>query len=411
LEPVVEYASSAVLQSRDEEQPPGGRPPTGRGSGSGKGRRRDPLWARLFVIFGALLMMASGGVIVLEKVAVAEATKGVNQQNLLGDQGAAANKKHVTINGAKNILLIGLDNRPGQNPTDLVRADSIIILHIAASHDRAYMVSIPRDTYVNIPAFPQTHFLGQSEKINAAFAFGNQHGGGLKGGVQLMAKTIKQLYGISFDAAAIVDFAGFQQVVYKLGTVCMYVDEKTTSVHIGHTASGKEAKPYTLNAATGRIEHKNAGVTPEVYTVGNHCFNYWQALDFVRQRELLPDGDYGRQRHQQQFIKAVFKKILSAGTLTNPVKLSGVLKVVGKAMTVDYGQGLSFEDWLFAMKGIGANDLVTIKTNNGGFHSEMINNQSVETLDQNTLDLLAAVRSDTVDAFVLNHPSLVVKSS
>lgn len=409
----MEYASSAVLQSRDEELPPGGRPPTGRGSssGSGKGRRRDPLWARLFVIFGALLMMASGGVIVLEKVALAEATKGVTQENLLGDQGANANAKHVSINGSKNILLVGLDNRPGQNPNDLVRADSIIILHIAATHDRAYLISIPRDTYVNIPADPQTGYNGGSDKINAAFAFGNQHGGGAKGGVQLLAKTIKQLYGITFDGAAIVDFVGFQQVVRVLGTVCMYVDEKTTSVHIGHTADGKEAKPYVLNPATGTIDHKVAGVTPEVYTVGNHCLNYWQALDFVRQRELLQDGDYGRQRHQQQFIKAVFKKILSAGTLTNPLKLSKVLKVVGQAMTVDPGHGLSIEDWLFAMKGIGANDLVTIKTNNGGFHSETINGQKVETLDQNTKDLLASVRDDTVDSFVINHPSLLVKSS
>src|SRR5262249_7766656 len=144
----VEYASSAVLPvTRGDDVPPGGgRPPTGRKNK----RRRDPLWARLLVIFGALLMMAAGGGIVIGKIAIVEATKNINQQDLLGAEGAQAQQKHVSISGPKNILLVGLDNRPGQNPTDLVRADSIIIVHVAASHDRAYLISIPRDTWVDI---------------------------------------------------------------------------------------------------------------------------------------------------------------------------------------------------------------------------------------------------------------------
>jgi len=135
----------------------------------------------------------------------------------------------------------------------------------------------------------------------------------------------------------------------------------------------------------------------------------WQALDFVRQRELLPHGDYDRQRHQQQFLKALFKEILSKNTLTDRAKLTKVLDVVGKAMTLDTGH-VSIPDWIFAMKGITGDSLVTIKTNNGDFHGEKINGQTVETLDQNTVTLLGAVKDDTVAAFVLAHPELVASS-
>ena len=198
----MEYASSAALQApRGDEQPP----PSGK-----IGRRgRDPLWARLLVIFGATLMMVSGGAIVVTKVGLAEVNNTIQQDNLLGSEGVQSqNNGNVTITGPKNILLVGLDNRPKQNPDDLVRADSIIILHIAASHDRAYLVSIPRDTRVQIPAFPKTRYLGSTEKINSAYAYGAWHGGGPAGGVELLAKTIKSLWGISFDAAAIAEVTG-----------------------------------------------------------------------------------------------------------------------------------------------------------------------------------------------------------
>ncbi|MEN3306590.1 MAG: hypothetical protein V7603_2792 [Micromonosporaceae bacterium] len=401
----MEYASSAVLQvTRGDDDPSrGGRAPTGR-----KKRRRDPLWARLLVIFGALLMVGSGGAIVVAKVAIIQATKNINQTDLLGAEGAQSQQKgHVSINGAKNILLVGLDNRPGQNVNDLVRADSVIVLHIAASHDRAYLISIPRDTWVQIPAFSKTHFLGQSDKINSAFAFGNMNGGGKAGGVELLAKTIRALWGITFDAAAIVDFTGFQQVVNVLGGVCMYIDQKTTSVHIG-SKNGKYAMPYKISADTGKVQYKISGVTPKVYNVGYQCLQPWEALDFVRQRELLPNGDYDRERHQQQFIKAIFKKILSADTLTNPIKLNRVLGVVGRSMTVSTGK-ISIEDWAFAMRNIGGNDLLTIKTNNGTYHKSSVN-AGAEALDDNTVALLQAVQSDTVDKFVLNHQDLVTKS-
>src|SRR5204863_8429000 len=100
----------------------------------------DPLWAKLLVIFGAVLMLGSGTLIVGQKLIFAAATSSFNQISLL-DPAAQQAQQHVTISGAKNILLVGVDSRPGQNAADLVRADSIMILHVATTHDRAYLVS------------------------------------------------------------------------------------------------------------------------------------------------------------------------------------------------------------------------------------------------------------------------------
>ncbi|MER7282785.1 LCP family protein [Dactylosporangium sp. NPDC000244] len=377
---------------------------------------RDPVWARLLIAVGLVFTLLAGGALAGKEALFKYATRSVAQENLLGDSGRQAEQRgHVDVNGAKNILLIGVDARPGQDPAELVRADSIIILHIPASHDQAYLVSIPRDTWVKIPPYDNgaKRYEGGHDKINGAYAWG---GDGLTGAgqrahaVELLALTIKSLWGITFDGAAIVDFTGFQQVVEVLGGVDMYVDEETTSVHIGHTANGEYAVPFRQFTRSDGGQGLSAvpGVTPQVYHVGYQHLEPWQALDYVRQRELLPNSDYDRQRHQQQFLKALFKKILSSDVLTDPGRLNDVLRVVGKAMTIDSG-GIDLADWLYAMRGIGADDLLTIKTNNGTFNNAP-GVSNAETLDQTTLDLLEAVRTERVQAFVAGHLDLVAPS-
>jgi LCP family protein required for cell wall assembly len=379
---------------------------------------KGPLWARLLVIFGVVLMVASGGTIVGFHVVLAAATKSFTKQNLLGSAGGSSNSvTHKSITGPKNILLIGVDARPGQNPNDLVRADSIIILHVPANHTEGFLVSIPRDTLVEIPAYNngKHSYRVQHDKINAAFAFG---GSGLTGAaarqhsVELLALTIKSMWGITFDAAAIVDFTGFQQVVKVIGGVHMCVDEDTRSIHIGYTRTGRQVSPSVRLNSDGTVAGPIPGVTPKEYKPGCRDFAPWEALDYVRQRDLLAnhDTDYGRQRHQQQFLKAIFKKVLSGDVLTNPSKLAGVLNTVGKAMTIDQGQ-FSIQDWLFAMKGIGASSLITLKTNGGNFvNVPGPNHASYQGLDSTSLQMLQSVKDDTMDAFVNLHPDRVATS-
>ncbi|MBO0870017.1 MAG: LCP family protein [Micromonosporaceae bacterium] len=375
-----------------------------------RSRPKAPLWARLFLILGVVLLLG-GGIVVIANVFVASyANHRIGNHNLLGDAGAQAQapEHHVTVVGAKNILLVGLDARPAQNPNDLVRADSIILLHIPANHDQAYLVSIPRDTYVHIPADRATGWGGGYEKINAAYAFGRWHGGGTAGGVNLLAKTIQSLGGPAPDAAAVIDFTGFQQVVAALGGVYLCVDETTTSIHIGFTRNHVEKAPFYLNS-DGTVRGPVPGVTPVVYPKGL-CKNFpaWQALDYVRQRDLLAnhDLDYGRQRHQQQFLKAVFKKLFSLGTFTNPLRLNRVLGALGKAMTIDDG-GISPSDWAYAMRAITPAALVTVKTNDGQLNPRIIGGISYELLSNDSRQLIGSLNHDTVGQFIQQHPTWV----
>jgi LCP family protein required for cell wall assembly len=379
-------------------------------------RRRAPLWTKLCLGFGVLLLLAGGGSLVSVQVLVSSATKAVGQQDLLGGVTDTTTRSHADVKGAKNILLVGLDTRPSFSATATPsRSDSIILLHIPADHSTAYLISLPRDSYVDIPAYNNgaQSYAGGKNKINSAFAFGSRGLGGASAeshGFALLALTVKKLTGITPDAGAIIDFSGFKDVIQELGKVCMYVDEDVTSIHIGHTANGKQAVPYTTDSA-GLNARKVPGVTANFYKKGNHCFTPVEALDYARQRDLLAlhDSDYGRQRHQQQLLKAILNQAVKDG-LNSPTKLPGLLTAFGKAMTVDDG-GISLTDWAFAMKGINPNDLITLKTNNGTFNPKTVPGiGDVEVLDATTMELLAAAKNDTMATFVISHPELLVTS-
>jgi LCP family protein required for cell wall assembly len=347
-----------------------------------------------------MLMLLSGTAIAGVTVLLDRYTGSVNQQSLLGSEAMATG---TSINGPLTILLVGIDERPGEN-AEGSRSDSIILVHINANHDAAYLVSIPRDSRVQIPPFPKSRYPGGPDKINSAFFWGSQNGGGRAGGFELLALTIKKMTGITFNAGAIVNFSGFQSVTNALGGVHMCIDEKVTSIHIGHDSRGNTVPPFRMTSDLRLIPI--AGVQPQVYTPDCRDLAAWEALDYVRQRELIADGDYGRQRHQQQFVKAIAKKTLSSGVVTNPKKLDNVIRAAGQALTVDSGR-FALTDWLFTLKDIDAGGVTMIKTNAGNFHSETINGTAFETLDATSLELFRTIRDDNVSSFLAQHSDWV----
>jgi LCP family protein required for cell wall assembly len=364
---------------------------------------RGPLWAKLSLVFGALLIVGSGGTLIGGKLILDHYSSQVTHNGGLGT--AAAGKD---INGPINILLVGIDEREGQAAMG-ARSDSIIIAHIPASHDAVYLTSIPRDTLVTIPADKKTKYAGGQGKINAAFQYGFQNGGGRDEGLTLLAETVSNLAGgLKFNGGAIVNFSGFEGLVNALGGVHMCVDERVISVHTGwNTKTGVEGVPYNFNT-DGVPTTLKPNMRPQVYEVGCYDFPAWQALDYVRQRDKLAnnDSDYGRQRHQQQFIKAMLTKATSSGVISNPVTVTKVLNSVGQAVSF-YNNNVSLVDWMFTLRGIKPNNMVTLKVNNGQFHSEVVNGQSYETLDATSKALLTAIGQDQVGAFVTAHPTIV----
>ncbi|MEU0554863.1 LCP family protein [Dactylosporangium sp. NPDC006015] len=368
------------------------------------------MWRGMIVTAVTLVSLVGGGTVAWRHYEGA-----VDQVDLLGE--AARDRpppRQITIESAprwspppasaqpgRNILLVGIDARPGEDQAG-ARADSIIVLHVSAGGDRAWLVSLPRDTRVEIPGHG-------TDKLNAAFAAGSQGGGGRAGGFALLATTVRQLTGLAFDAGAIIDFAGLRRVVDAVGGVDLCVDVRTVSVHIGWDAQGRQTAPFRLIPPTFRPE-RIPGVRPQVYEVGCRHFAGWEALDYVRQRELLPDGDYGRQRHQQQLLTALGRRVTSAGVLGNPLALDRTLTAVGESLTFD-GNGRSVTDWMFQLRGLRPDAVTMLRTNGGQFNAATRNGTAFEQLDPVTLDLFAAACSDSLDAFARKHPDWVIQPS
>jgi len=356
-----------------------------------KTKRRDPFWAKLCLILGALIMVASGTAVVAPRILANWATKEIPKEDLIPDELVGEN-----INGAIDLLLVGMDERT--NSKALIRADTIIIVHIPKTHDAIYMISLPRDAEVAIPDFPETGFKGFRTKINAAFAYGAQttegkpddSQAGRRRGTNLTMKTINQLVpgGLKFNGAAIINFVGFRKVLKAIGGVYMCVDEETRSVHYD-----KDGKYHT-----NEVPYYNR----KIYKKGCRNLKDWEALDFARQRHFAT-GDYVRQRHQQQLLMAIFKKLASAGTLTDLGKVRELQKSAGSLLTLDLGK-TNIIDWIFTLKSLGPENVTMIKTNGGKINS--IGNGN-ERLSEETMQLLKAVHDDKVYDFLVTHPTWI----
>jgi LCP family protein required for cell wall assembly len=363
------------------------------------------MWARLCAIFGCILMVISGGVLVTGQVLRARYADAVGTGDLFGDEAAAATQKVSDIKGAQNILLVGIDPR---TDTQTPLSDSIIVVHVPAGMDQAYIFSVPRDLVVDIPSFTKTGFRGGRSKINAAMGYGSAIGNGKHDPVQgfdLLAKTVQRLTGIDdFDAGAILNFGGFQKIVDAMGGVTMYVDQNVKSEHL--QPDGKPRPRYERCADNG-CEHPYYGPQAQ-YKVGTYHLKGWQALDYVRQRYGLPKSDYDRQRHQQQFIKAMAQQALSKDVVTNPGKLDKVLKAAGDALVFD-GNGHDVVEWGFALKNIRSNNMTLIKLPGHG----IIENGKYqgEALDDSAAEFFTAVSQDRLQSFLFAHPEYINKET
>jgi LCP family protein required for cell wall assembly len=246
----------------------------------------------LVIVLGLMLLVSSIGLLGGEKVLNARYSAALHRGTLLAPDARHSGPAVTSLTGPLNYLLIGSDAR-ASNPGMGARSDTIIIVHIPTSLDRAYLISIPRDLRVAIPPYAPASFAGTVGKINSSF----EYGGGGSGGVQLLSETLTQLTGLTFDGAAVIDFGGFDRVVGDLGGVNMCLDEGVTSIHTGH-----------------------------VFHAGCQYLTAKQALDYLRQRETLPGGDFDRERHQQQFLQAIFSAAFANGLASNPVKIDSLIR-------------------------------------------------------------------------------------
>ncbi|HWH00698.1 MAG TPA: LCP family protein, partial [Pilimelia sp.] len=304
---------------------------------------------------------------------------------------------YAPISGPLNILLVGVDTRESQ-PAWQPHADAVLILHVPASLDRAYVTSLPRDLLVTIPAFPPARFGGERTKLTHAMSYGSRVPGGgrpnVAQGFQLLARTVSGYTGIRrFDAGAVLTFRGFDALVDAVGGVQLTVDQRVVSMH---------------RRPDGRHRTLVGGgyVGPQmVYPPGRRTFNGWQALDYARQR-YLSGGDYARQRHHQQLVKALIGKIASLDTVRDPRRLDRVLRALGKTLTFD-GRGRRVVDFAYALRRLRPAGVTLVGLPGGGVGSG--GGYLGEQLQPVAGRYFAALRGNRLPAFVAANRSLLVK--
>jgi LCP family protein required for cell wall assembly len=282
--------------------------------------------------------------------------------------GIGAGRPAKSVDGPINILLVGSDSRDPDAPLDRGskwRADTIILMHVPSSQDRAYLVSMPRDLYVPIPESAGAACdTGERGKINAAFAFG---------GLPLAVRTVECFTDVRIDHVVAIDFAGFKEVTDALGGVDLTVERDTRSIH----------KPY------------------RTFKKGVNHMNGAEALDWIRQRKQFPDGDFARMRHQQEFLRALMDKAASTGTLANPGKLVSFLSATTDAVTVD--ESFSLIDMALQFRKLRGQDLQFLTSPHRG--SDMIGGESVVVSDrEKALSMYQAIASDKMTDWVAANP-------
>ena len=239
--------------------------------------------------------------------------------------GATAAPDPVDPNAGQdvNILVLGSDQRNGANAAiggadASMNSDTAIVVHISANRDRVELVSIPRDSLVDIPSClasngktsaPQSHAM-----FNSAFGTGWQLGKDLASAAACTGRTVQNDTGLTINHFAVVDFSGFQTMVNAIGGVNICIPRP---LHDVYTGLDLQAGQQTLNGV--------------------------QALQFARARHgnIGNGGDLDRIGDQQRLIAAIVSQVLSANTLANPARLTSFLSAATSSLTVDKGLNLA----------------------------------------------------------------------
>ncbi|WP_320066454.1 LCP family protein [Micromonospora sp. RTGN7] len=304
------------------------------------------------------------------------------------------------VTGPLNLLLVGVDTRvsvPGWEP----HGDAVLVAHVTKELDQAYVFSLPRDLLVDIPAFTKAGYSGGKTKLTHAMSYGSRVPGKPKQpstaqGYELLRSTVSGYTGLRIDAGAAVTFQGFEKLVNAVGGVDIYIDQRTVSLH--RRPDGRHRDP-----APGG----NGYVGPQmVYEKGERHLSGWQALDYARQRYGLDGGDYARQRHQQQLIRALMRKIQGEGLSRQPDRVEEIVGALGD--TLSYAGGPRIVDLAYALGGLPADRLVLV-----GLPGEGVGKGSAyrgEQLKPVGREFLTALKKGRAEEYLAAHPELVVKN-
>ena len=255
-----------------------------------------------------------------------------------------------------DILLLGSDSRAGSADAAKVsgqRADTIMLMHIPKDGSGVYLISIMRDSWVNIPGYG-------SAKVNAALNYG---------GIGLQVATIEQLLGIKIDHVAEIDFTGFKDLTNAVGGVDVQV-------------------PVAFKTGVWS------------YTPGTMHMDGSTALAFVRERYSFAAGDYQRVRNQRAYLRGLYNTLKTQGALSSIGKFKTVVDSLSGYLTVDKGLDSSQVANLAApviTNGSTAMHMMSLPNAGPGWSMD---GQSIVLVDQKAnADLTRALQNDKITDF------------
>ncbi|CAL9523679.1 Polyisoprenyl-teichoic acid--peptidoglycan teichoic acid transferase TagU [Streptomyces sp. enrichment culture] len=311
----------------DEDTTTGGGESGGQERRSPRPRRRRGLYAAVWATVGALVLAGAGfGLVYLR---IDGNIAGVDIDSVLGPDRPAD-----VPDGTLDILLLGSDSRSGDNSRygrddGTARSDTAMIVHVNKAHDRASVVSIPRDTLVERPECEKT---GGGTAPAARRAMFNQ--AYEIGGPACTVKTVESMTGIRMDHYVELDFTGFKKVVDELGGVEITVTEP--------------------------IEDDDSRLSLEP---GRHTLDGEQALGLVRTRKGVGNGsDLGRIKLQHAFVGAFADRVREVGVFSDPKKTYDLLDTVTSHLTTDaaLASASDLAGLAGAVKDIGSEDIETV---------------------------------------------------
>ncbi|MFJ3379733.1 LCP family protein [Curtobacterium sp. NPDC090217] len=324
-------------------------------------RRRRPFLVALIATVGALVGIAAVIAVVASVFIGGLARSYDRNSDVIADAFPKADRPAAT-GGAENILLIGSDSRKGlDRDGDHAaggRSDTLMLAHVPADRKAVYLMSIMRDSWVDVPGHG-------TAKINAASSWG---------GVPLTVQTVEQLLDVRIDHVAEIDFAGFEGMTDALGGVTV-----------------QSPKDFTV-----RGQH---------FVAGANRLDGAQALTFVRERHAFADADHTRVENQQAFMRGVIDGVLSKGTITNPGRVQDFVTATSKYLSVD--AGLDFQTLVglgWSLRDVRPSDLqtFTLPTAGGGTSAD---GQSYVAVNAGAVQSLSsALRSDDLGRWLQDNP-------
>ncbi|MBM2619485.1 LCP family protein [Actinoplanes sp. LDG1-06] len=295
---------------------------------------------------------------------------------------AGAPSEPPKVKGPMNLLLIGSDSRTDDEGDG--RSDVVILVHIPKSTKQAYVISIPRDTYLPIATADGER--GSRNKVNAAYAWG---------GAPRLVQTINRFAGITVDWPLIVDFAGIRKLTDLVGGVDVVIDKKS----VDRYRFLPDDSPYPSAPCTDPQGRSRRCVA---FPAGNVHLDGKLAEFYVRQRRGLPNDDYDRAKRHQQYLRALAEKIADQNLLTDPGKLDKLVRTAAGMLTVD--RSMPVQRLALTLRHLRAKDLtfmtlpIAENRNVPGVGAVMVPDAA------QCRELFAALREGRLADYVREHP-------